>query len=276
MSTLFEEAYKSILHEENIILCSILKTRGSSPGKKGAKMVVTDTGKTFGTVGGGELEKFCIEKAKYLLSTGESLEKEFKLDASSNDEISMICGGNVTIEFRFIGSKTSSDELEILFGCSIPKTTVYVFGGGHVGKELVPLLSYLDFNVVLLDDRSEFADSERHPAAARTAVCDYSDISESVSIGKDDFAVIMTHGHLHDRDVLLQVCRINPAYIGCIGSRRKVSLTQEYLRENGISEEIIQSIHSPIGVDISSETPQEIAVSIAAELIKNRALNRRT
>ena len=139
-----------------------------------------------------------------------------------------------------------------------------------MGRELCPLMKRIGFEVVLLDDRPDFASSQMHPDADRIILCDYADIYSCISIEKNDFVVIMTHGHIGDRDVLLQVCRSEAGYIGCIGSRKKVEGTAAFLRENGISDEKISSIHSPIGLPIGGSSPQEIAVSVAAEIIQCR------
>ncbi len=151
---------------------------------------------------------------------------------------------------------------------------VYVFGGGHVGQALVPVLASVGFRVTLFDNRRELADQAHFPAAEEVILGDYEHISAQVTLTQNDYVVIMTPGHQSDYALLEQVLRTKTKYVGCIGSRHKISRTQQLLREAGISEEAIASVHSPIGLAIGAETPAEIAVSIAAEMIQCRAENK--
>lgn len=145
---------------------------------------------------------------------------------------------------------------------------VYIFGGGHVGAALVPVLAAVDFRVTVFDNRPDFAVQANYPAATRVLCGDYRDID--VSLTKYDYAVIMTPGHQADFEVLAQVLRTEATYIGCIGSRKKIEITNEKLKQLGFTDTDLARIHSPIGLDILAETPAEIAVSIAAELIRHR------
>lgn len=149
--------------------------------------------------------------------------------------------------------------------------TVYVFGGGHVARELVPLLTRLDFRCVVLDDRAEFANRGRFPEAKETLISDFQDISEKVTITEQDYVVIMTRGHEHDYRIQSQVLGMHPYYIGVMGSRNKIAFVTERLLKDGYTKEEIESCHMPIGTAILAETPAEIAVSIAGELIRMRA-----
>lgn len=151
---------------------------------------------------------------------------------------------------------------------------VYLFGGGHVGQALVPVLSAVDFRVTVFDNREELATPEHFPAAESVIFGDYDHIFEKLTLHESDYAVIMTPGHQSDFALLEQVLRRPLRYVGCIGSRQKIARTQQLLREAGISEERILSVHSPIGLSIGAQTPAEIAVSIAAEMIQCRASNR--
>ncbi|MBE6008720.1 MAG: XdhC family protein [Lachnospiraceae bacterium] len=148
----------------------------------------------------------------------------------------------------------------------------YIFGAGHVGKALAPVLEKTGFNVVVFDNRSEMVTLENTPGAKNVILGDYTNIFEKVSITANDHVIIMTPGHQADFEVLDQTLKTNASYIGCIGSIKKVATTKARLMERGHSEENISRIHSPIGIEIYAETPEEIAVSIAAELIKHRAL----
>ena len=129
----------------------------------------------------------------------------------------------------------------------------------------------MGFRVTVFDNRPDFATKQTHPAAENVIFGDYYDIWKSVTITPEDYVVIMTPGHQADREVLLQAMRTDATYVGCIGSRHKIAATQRYLIDNGIPEETLPRIHAPIGLAIQAETPEEIAVSITAELILHRA-----
>ena len=148
---------------------------------------------------------------------------------------------------------------------------VYLFGGGHVGRALVPVLATVGFPVVVFDNREELAKPENYPAARAVIFGDFGNIYEKVMLTESDYAVIMTPGHRADFEILAQVLRSNASYIGCIGSKHKVAKTRELLTAQGFADADIARIHSPIGLPILAETPEEIAISIAAEMIEHRA-----
>lgn len=147
----------------------------------------------------------------------------------------------------------------------------YLFGGGHVGQALVPVLAKIGFRVTVFDTREAIATKEHFPMAEEVILGDYNDIYAKVKLTENDFVVIMTPGHQSDYALLEQVLRTKTKYVGCIGSRHKIAKTQALLRQAGIAEERIASVHSPIGLPILAETPDEIAISIAAEMIRCRA-----
>lgn len=148
---------------------------------------------------------------------------------------------------------------------------VIIFGGGHIARELVPVLSRLEFRCVVFDDRPDFASRERFPDAEDVILGDLEDIAAGVTITDRDYVVVMTRGHTYDFIVQSQILRLDTAYAGVIGSRAKAAAVAAKLRETGISEEKLKRVHSPIGLSIKAETPAEIAVSIAAELVEVRA-----
>ncbi len=148
---------------------------------------------------------------------------------------------------------------------------VYIFGGGHVGQALTPVLARAHFAVVVLDDREEFVNPDLFPGAYDVKLCDLDHIEKSVSIGPEDFVCIMTRGHSNDLDVQDQVLKTPARYIGVIGSRHKVKTIDRILMERGHSKEDLERAVSPIGLDIGGETPEEIAISIAAQMIAVRS-----
>jgi xanthine dehydrogenase accessory factor len=148
---------------------------------------------------------------------------------------------------------------------------VVIFGGGHVAQELVPVLAHVGFRCVVIDDRPDFASKELFPSAAKVIQGDFTKISESIKLTPADYVVVMTRGHAHDFAVQEQVLRAELAYVGVIGSRSKSAAIKAKLAEAGVPQAAIDRIHTPIGTPIKAETPAEIAISIAGELILTRA-----
>lgn len=262
MRSISDLVNEKLLHE-SCVCCRIVESSGSCPAKEGSVMFVFPGGETLGTIGGGDLEYFCTHEALAGLHERSSFARSFDL-SSSKGPVNMACGGSVKVVFSYV---EDPKDLEALLGERKARQRVVIFGAGHVCQSLSPLLEDLDFEVLVADDRETLVEK----AGSGSVLCDYDDIS-CVGVQKDDFAVVMTQGHRGDASVLLQLCSIGPHYIGCIGSRRKVGITKDFLRENGVSESVIQSIVSPIGIDINARTVPEIAVSIAAQLISVRAL----
>ena len=150
--------------------------------------------------------------------------------------------------------------------------TAYVFGAGHCGEKLVRVLNMVGFCTVVVDDRADFANAERFPTADRILVPASFDVAfDGLSVGEDSYIVILTRGHLHDKNVLRQALQTPAGYVGMIGSTKKVAETFRALAEEGVSPEDISRVHAPIGLPIGAETPEEIAISIAAQLIQIRA-----
>ena len=150
---------------------------------------------------------------------------------------------------------------------------VYVFGGGHVAQELVPVLARTSFSVVVYEDRENFAKAELFPDAEGIVMHDFSKISEKLSITDTDYVVVMTRGHQKDYEVLEQMLKTQAPYVGCIGSAKKLDATKRRLIEAGVTQSALSRLYSPIGLKIKAETPAEIAVSVAAEMILFRAEN---
>lgn len=151
----------------------------------------------------------------------------------------------------------------------------YIFGGGHVGRALVPVLAPVGFVVEVIDDREGVCDPANFPQARRVTCGSFDDPALYERISPRDYVVVLTHGHLGDAAALEGALPRRPAYVGCIGSRRKAGFVRDLLREHGIAPELADSVHLPIGEDILAVTPAEIAVSIAAQIIRCRAELRR-
>ena len=147
---------------------------------------------------------------------------------------------------------------------------LYIFGAGHVSQYLATVAKIVDFNVTVIDDREEFANPGRFPGADRVMAADFRKVFDKLEFTGTEYVVIVTRGHAHDAVVLEETVQRPTRYIGMIGSKRKVGIIFDHLRDKGVNEDTLRSVYAPIGIDINSETPQEIAISIVAELIRVR------
>jgi len=198
-------------------------------------------------------------------SIGSIGEDKMILDQISSNS-KKILSGNITSIIP-IGTGNRSMLLEPLYS----RPTAIVFGGGHISLHLVPLLDNVDFRVVVVDDRSEFANRDRFPRADQVIVSDFEECFKQLEFGPETYCVIVTRGHLHDKTVLGKILSRPSGYVGMIGSRRKRDMIYNTLNEEGFSLEQLEKVSSPIGLAIGAETPEEIALSIAAEMVFCRA-----
>lgn len=162
-------------------------------------------------------------------------------------------------------------KVELFIEPVIMRSPLYIFGGGHVSKEITPLANRVGFNVVVIEDRPEFADPLNFPDAVQVRLLDFKDVMRGLPVDESSYLIIVTRGHIHDMTVLEQALKTNAKYIGMIGSRRKTGIIYEKLLEKGFTREDLDRVYSPIGIDIGAETPAEIAVSIVAELVMVRS-----
>ena len=180
----------------------------------------------------------------------------------------MGCGGDADVLIEYIDADSPEDFVEE-FNL---QTTAYIFGAGHVGLALEPVLRYINFKTVAIDDREEYANRERFPKASEVKVIsDFKHAFDGIETDENSYIIIVTRGHMGDYDVLKDALKQKSAYVGMIGSRKKNAMLFDMLRKEGYAEEDIKRIHAPIGLSIQAETPEEIAISIAAELIQVRA-----
>ncbi|RAK11848.1 xanthine dehydrogenase accessory factor [Halanaerobium saccharolyticum] len=162
------------------------------------------------------------------------------------------------------------NRLEIFLEPVVDQPHLTVFGAGHIAEPLVKICSLLDFTITVVDDREEFLNYDKFPTADQLLLLDYEDYFADAKIKENDYLVIVTRGHQHDYQVLKNVINSEAAYLGMIGSSRKIETVYNQLRDDGIKESKLEAVHAPIGLDIGSETPAEIAVAIAAEIIAVR------
>ncbi|MGN0703881.1 MAG: XdhC family protein [Lentihominibacter sp.] len=254
---------------EDFVIAKVVDTSGSTPRKKGAVLMMKKDGTTIGTVGGGLLE---AETEKLCRKTLETKEKshvyEFTLDEKQKGALDMGCGGDATVQIDYIDAADPGDFVKEFKLAS----TAYIFGGGHVAYALEPVLRHVDFRTVVIDDREEYANPERYPHADRTITVDNFDKAfDDIETDDDSYIIIVTRGHRGDLQVLREAVKRDFAYLGMIGSRRKNELLFDTLRKEGVPESKLAEVHAPIGLKIGSETPEEIAVSIVAEIIQVRS-----
>jgi len=166
---------------------------------------------------------------------------------------------------------SEGNAVEVFAEPLVSEPTLYVFGAGHVSLQIVPLAAQVGFRTVVIDDRPDFADAKKFPEAAEVQQYPFEGVLQQLPVNEASYLVIVTRGHIHDKTVLAQCLKTDAKYIGMIGSRRKIAMVYENLREEGFTQKDIDRVHAPIGIDIGAETPEEIAVSIVAELISVRA-----
>ncbi|MHB8111136.1 MAG: XdhC family protein [Syntrophorhabdaceae bacterium] len=177
-----------------------------------------------------------------------------------------------TLKFQdFICNSSPLVQDGLLIESVLPPAHVYIYGGGHISQHISRMAKAVDFHVTVVDDREYFANRERFPEADEIVVEDFRDVFKETRPRANDYAVIVTRGHKHDAVVLEEVLKNPPRYTGMIGSRRKVKILFDDLRDKGFGDDLLRTVHAPIGIDIGAETPQEISVSIIAELIKIRS-----
>ena len=240
---------------EEAALVTIVSSNGSTPQRVGAKMLVFADGRIVGTVGGGCYEHDAIGRAKQVLATRKATTVKYDLNDDFAEETGLVCGGQMEVFIEPIEASPS----------------VYIFGAGHVGYYLAKMAHEAGFGVHVIDDRAAFANTERFPFAASVVVDDIPAWLAQAQLPSTAYAVIVTRGHRNDLDALRALAPRDLRYIGLIGSRAKVSrLYEQLLSETNVDPALLERIHAPIGLDIGAVTPQEIAVSITAELIAVR------
>jgi xanthine dehydrogenase accessory factor len=254
MTDIYQEIVRVKEKGEEAALVTIVSATGSTPREEGAKMLVKPDGSILGTIGGGNLEAQVIEEAVEVIKQGKPKRLHMSLTAKEAEEAGMICGG----------------DLEVFIEPILTPSTLYLFGGGHVSLPLAEMGKLLGFKIAVIDDRAEFASAERFPEADIVLAEEFVSSFPRLKIDKSSYIVIVTRGHQHDELVLEWAVGTPAKYIGMIGSQTKVKTIFSHLLAKGISKEQLDRVHSPIGLEIGAQTPEEIAVSILAEIIKVR------
>lgn len=333
MRQMFKDMSGLLKSGKDLVLVTVIASSGSTPRGAGARMLIADTGRVCGTIGGGAVEYRSEQIAAQVLQDKCSGEHDFTLTKDDVQNLGMICGGAVNVFFSYIPANDEytlsiAEKAEDLFekgkdlwllsdignggrlGLFCPAEgfigleleedfrrklsrhpqrviadgrdiyaeqinssgRVYVFGCGHVAQELVPVLSHVGFRCVAMDDRPEFARKELFPTAEEVMLIDFEHIGNFITVTEEDYACVMTRGHAFDAVVQAQMLMTPACYIGVIGSAaKKKGVYQKLKEEYGFEDEVFQRITSPIGLSIKAETPAEIAISIAAQMIELRA-----
>ena len=239
---------------EPVALVTIVRARGSTPQRTGAKMLVFADGRTLGTIGGGCYENDAFWKARDALATGRSALLHYELNDDFAQENGLVCGGQMDVHI---------DPLA-------PTPRLYVIGAGHVGQHLARAAADAGFRVHVVDDREKFANTERFPAAHEIVVAPLTEWLHAAEVPASAFVAIVTRGHQHDLDAMRALAARDLRYLGLIGSRAKVTRIFDALASEGMPSECLARVRAPIGLDIGAVTPAEIAISIIAEMIAVR------
>ncbi|MCB0365260.1 MAG: xanthine dehydrogenase accessory protein XdhC [Bdellovibrionaceae bacterium] len=231
------------------VLATVVKSVGSTPRKPGTKMLIESSGRFWGTIGGGQLEVLVLAEAAKALAAGEGRLARFDLCPRTGQ----CCGGST----------------EVFLEVQNQNPRVYVFGAGHVGQALCRTLAETAFDVHVIDDRPEWIDSSRLPMEVTRHLMNWEAfLPETHWCDKKTYAIIMTPSHEEDRKLLKELLARPAAFVGLIGSRTKWARFQQQLMEEGVPAEALKKVSCPVGLDIGGETPQEIAISIAAQLLR--------
>jgi xanthine dehydrogenase accessory factor len=250
MDTIYQSLAEIEKSGESAVLCTVTKSEGSTPRHQGSKMLVYPDGRFIGTVGGGDLENRVKNEALASLEDGQSRLLHYNMSNPSQGDPG-VCGGQV----------------EVFVEPLLPPTNLVIIGGGHVGKAVAHLAKWLGFHVVVSDDRPEFCHKDAIPDADEFFVCPMKELPGHLKISRNTYLILTTRGSSVDSDGLPALLETKAGYIGIIGSKRRWATTVKELTSHGLAADKIARVHSPIGIELQAETPNEIAVSILAEIL---------
>jgi xanthine dehydrogenase accessory factor len=241
-------------------VATIVNVRGSIPSFKTAKMLVRDDGSIVGTIGGGCVEAEVWQAAREVMESEKPRTLSFNLNQDPKYDTGLLCGGT----------------LDIFIEPVLPPALLYIFGAGHVSVNLYKVAKDAGFEVIVADDREAYANRERFPEAKEVIAEEFEQPNARLTPNESSYIEIVTRGHRHDMRVLRWAVQTPARYIGMIGSKRKTIAVFRELTKQGLSPELFERVHAPVGLDIGAITPEEIAVAIAAELIATRRHAERT
>ncbi|MGZ4788866.1 MAG: XdhC family protein [Terriglobales bacterium] len=232
-------------------LATIINVRGSIPSFNTAKMLVRDDGSIVGTIGGGCVEAEVWQAAREVMEQEKPRTLTFNLNQTPKYDTGLVCGGT----------------LEIYVEPVLPIPVVYLFGAGHVAYNVYRVAKIAGFDVVVVDDRETYASAERFPDAREVIAKDFDQAMANIIPNENSYLVIVTRGHRDDMRVLRWAVQTDARYIGMIGSKRKVITIYKELEKEGLPSRLFEKVMAPVGLEIGAVTPEEIAVSIVAEMI---------
>jgi len=235
-------------------VATIVNVRGSIPSFRTAKMLVRDDGSIVGTIGGGCVEADVWQAAREVMESEKPRTLTFDLNQDPKYDTGLVCGGT----------------LEVFVEPVLPPAILYIFGAGHVAINLSKTAANAGFDVIVTDDRSSYATTERFPDAREVHSLDFEQAAQQFDPNESSYVVIVTRGHRDDMRILRWAVQTRARYVGMIGSKRKVIEIFKTLQKEGLSADLFDRVHAPIGLDIGAITPEEIAVAITAELIAVR------
>jgi xanthine dehydrogenase accessory factor len=252
MQDIYREAAEIISEGGEAAIATVIAASRSTPRAAGAKMLVRADGSILGTIGGGGVEAAAIVIACRVIKSGKPELHHF--DLVPEKEPGMVCGG----------------EMDLFVEPILQTPNLFIFGGGHISLALAKMGKLLGFKIAVFDDRPEFANRDRFPEADVVMAEDFDKVFPTLKLDRLSYVVIVTRSHKDDQRVLEQSLKTRAGYIGMIGSKTKVKALFNNLIEKGVDKGLLESVHTPIGLEIHAETPEEIAVSILAEIIKVR------
>ncbi len=250
----YEELVRLRRSGQKCALATIIQARGSIPSFPSAKMLIREDGSALGTIGGGCVEAEVWNAAREALASEAPRLLSFTLDQDAVYDNGLICGG----------------QLEVYIEPILPQPQAVIFGAGHISKSLAKIADLAGFAVTVVDDREAFANRERFPEAAEIYAGPYQETFARLKITEHSYLIIVTRGHRDDRLVLAWALTTPARYIAMIGSRRKVIAIVKELQKEGVAPSAFERLFAPMGLEIGAVTPEEIAVSVVAEMIAVR------
>lgn len=251
---LYEEIVELRRQGRRGAVATIVNVQGSIPSFRTAKMLVRDDGSIVGTIGGGCVEGEVWQAAREVMEQEKPRTLTFNLNQNPKYDTGLVCGGT----------------LEIFVEPVLPSALLYIFGAGHVAYSLYQVAQIAGFDITVVDDRETYANRERFPTAREVIAEDFEKACGRLSISESAYIVIITRGHRDDMRVLRWAVKTPARYVGMIGSKRKVITIYKELEKEGIPLPKFENVHAPVGLEIGAITPEEIAVSIVAEMIAIR------
>lgn len=251
---IFDEIVRLRRVGQKCALATIVQVRGSIPSFESAKLLVREDGSMLGTVGGGCVEAEVWNVAREVIETEKPRHLHFSLGQDAAYDNGLICGG----------------QLDVFVEPVIPQPAALIFGAGHISKSLAKVAGLAGFRTTVIDDREMFANRERFPDADELYAGEYEEIFPKLEVNESSYLIIVTRGHRDDMRVLKWAVQSRARYVSMIGSKRKVIGVIRELENEGMAPELFEGIHAPMGLDIGAITPEEIAVSVVAEMIAVR------